>query len=197
MQKSYTSKKCFAGSCGITAKTAADFSAALTTGLFSPIFQQLDPIKLGEVQRAVQIAEKYGERLNDYDRSMSDDTLSRLIAGYPSHSFVIDRKEAKTLFNNVESPNEIEYKIASLFIEKCPPRAYSNIVFNITQLKLLRQKHTDTLKQQQVEDENVKDSSEQNSNTPSKKRKPNSRRKSDAGRTQESRQPDTGSNAGK
>lgn len=183
-------------SCGITAKTAADFSAALTTGLFSPIFQQLDPIKLGEVQRAVQIAEKYGERLNDYDKPMSDAALSRLIAGYPSHSFVIDRKEAKTLFNNVESPNEIEYKIASLFIEKFPPRAYSNVVLNITQLKLLRQKPKDTLPQQQIEDENVQNSSEQSSNTPSKKRKPNLRRKGDAGRAQESRQPDTSSNAG-
>ncbi|HDI1195395.1 TPA: SppA protein [Salmonella enterica] len=180
-------------SCGFTAKTAADFSSTLTTGLFSPIFQQLDPIKLGEVQRAVQIAEKYGERLNAYDKQMSDTALSKLIAGYPSHGFVIDRKEARTLFNNVDSPNDVEYKIASLFIEKFPPRAYSNVVFNITQLKLLRRNTTDA--PQQAEDKNVDEPSEQTSNTPSKERKSNIRRKSNADRAQESRQPDTSTNA--
>ncbi|MDY4380941.1 SDH family Clp fold serine proteinase [Pectobacterium brasiliense] len=177
-------------SCGITAKTAADFSAALTTGLFSSIFQQLDPIKLGEVQRAVQIAEKYGERLNSYDKPMSDDALSKLIAGYPSHGFVIDRKEAKTLFNNVDSPDENELKIASLFIERLPPRSYSNVVLNISQMKELRKLPSDEASEPR---EDANDEKSQNSR--STKRKSAKSRKSDAGGTQESGQSDANPNA--
>lgn len=67
---------------GVTAKMAAEFSSNLTTGLFSKIYAQLDPIKLGEVQRAVQIAESYGERLNEYDHILQDNAMNELVAGY-------------------------------------------------------------------------------------------------------------------
>lgn len=182
-------------SCGITAKTAADFSSTLTTGLFSPIFQQLDPIKLGEVQRAVQIAEKYGERLNAYDKPMTEDSLSKLIAGYPSHGFVIDRKEAKTLFNNVNSPNDFELRIATFFNEKFPPRSFSNVVFNIKQMKELRQIPSDGPNEPR-EDENAKQSDEQpEKQTPRKrKRKPIAPRRGDADRAQEGGQLDANAN---
>ena len=176
-------------SCGITAKTAADFSSTLTTGLFSPIFQQLDPIKLGEVQRAVQIAEKYGERLNAYDKPMTEESLSKLIAGYPSHGIVIDRKEAKTLFNNVDSPNEDEHKIASLFIERFPPRSYSNVVLNISQMKLLRQLASNDAPPEHIEDENDKKSGEQPKKRTSPNRKSAKPRKSDASRAKEGGRP--------
>lgn len=182
-------------SCGITAKTAADFSSTLTTGLFSPIFQQLDPIKLGEVQRAVQIAEKYGERLNAYDKPMTEDSLSKLIAGYPSHGFVIDRKEAKTLFNNVNSPNDFELRIATFFNEKFPPRSFSNVVFNINQMKELRKIPSDGPNEPR-EDENAKQSDEQpEKQTPRKrKRKPIAPRRGDADRAQEGGQLDANAN---
>ncbi|HDL7319989.1 TPA: SppA protein [Yersinia enterocolitica] len=183
-------------SCGITAKTAADFSSTLTTGLFSPIFQQLDPIKLGEVQRAVQIAEKYGERLNAYDKPMTEDSLSKLIAGYPSHGFVIDRKEAKTLFNNVDSPNDTELKISAFFNERFPPRSYSNVVFNISQMKELRQLASDELSEQKDED-NAKKHDEKPEKQTSRKRKrnPTTPRGGNAGRAQESRQLDADINS--
>lgn len=181
-------------SCGITAKTAAEFSSALTTGLFSQIYQQLDPIKLGEVQRAVQIAEKYGERLNAYDKPMSDDSLSKLIAGYPSHGFVIDRKEAKTLFNNVNSPNDHEVKIASLFIERFPPRSYSNVVLNITLMKELRQSPSDDTPDHQ-EDENAKKSTKRQKKPTPRKRQPTESRKSNSVRAQESGRTDANTNA--
>ncbi|EMF6669810.1 SppA protein [Serratia marcescens] len=179
-------------SCGITAKTAADFSSTLTTGLFSPIFQQLDPIKLGEVQRAVQIAEKYGERLNAYDKPMTEDSLSKLIAGYPSHGFVIDRKEAKSLFNNVDSPNDFELKIATFFNERFPPRSYSNVVFNINQMKELRQQFVSDAIAAQREGDNAKESDEQPEKQAPRKRKRKlpAPRRGNAGRTQEGGQPD-------
>lgn len=87
----------------ITTKTAAEIGSKLAVGLISPISAQLDPVKLGEVQRAIKIADAYGKRLCD------DNTIvSRLIAGYPSHGFVIDFEEAKKIFPSVRFVNQEE-----------------------------------------------------------------------------------------
>jgi hypothetical protein len=85
----------------ITTKTAAHISHELTTGLIAPISSQIDPIKLGEVQRAMKIAEAYGTRLCN-----KRNLIQKLIGEYPSHSFVIDKDEAKEIFGNLEEPDE-------------------------------------------------------------------------------------------
>lgn len=87
----------------ITTKTAAEIASKLAIGLVAPISAQLDPVKLGEVQRAIKIAESYGKRL-----CANRARVTKLIAGYPSHSFVIDFEEAKTIFDNVRFRNEEE-----------------------------------------------------------------------------------------
>lgn len=87
----------------ITTKTAAEIASKLAVGLIAPISAQLDPVKLGEVQRAIKIADAYGTRLCD-DRKI----VSRLIAGYPSHGFVIDFEEAQTIFPHVRFVNNEE-----------------------------------------------------------------------------------------
>jgi len=88
----------------ITTKTAAEIGSKLATGLIAPISAQLDPVKLGEVQRAMSIAQAYGNRLCE-DRSR----VSRLIGAYPSHDFVIDFEEAKSIFgDNVRFVNQHE-----------------------------------------------------------------------------------------
>jgi len=87
----------------ITTKTAGEIASSIVVGLLAPVTSQIDPMKMGEMQRAVNIAYHYGIRLND------DQTrVERLIHNYPSHSFVIDYNEAKELFGNVQEPNEIE-----------------------------------------------------------------------------------------
>jgi hypothetical protein len=40
--------------------------------------------------------------LDVYAKNLKSGALERMVADYPSHGFVIDRKEAKTLFNNVK-----------------------------------------------------------------------------------------------
>lgn len=87
----------------ITTKTAAEISSKLSVGLISPISAQLDPIKMGEVQRAIKIAEAYGRRLTD-----NHELVIKLIVGYPSHGFVIDFEEAKDIFSNVRWVDENE-----------------------------------------------------------------------------------------
>ncbi len=88
----------------ISTKMSADIAAKLTEALIAPMASQIDPIKLGEHQRAMNIALSYGERLNSHSKNLKESSLNKLIASYPAHGFVIDRKEARELFNHVESP---------------------------------------------------------------------------------------------
>lgn len=95
----------------ITTKTALDIAARLTIGLFEKVYEQLDPMRLGEYQRAMLIAHEYGTRIAQ--DNLKDDALNRLIASYPSHAFIIDREEASTLFCHVREPKEPEALLAA------------------------------------------------------------------------------------
>lgn len=90
----------------IRTSLAADIAAKLADGFVAPIASKIDPITLGEHQRAMQIAYSYGQRLNDKTRSLKNDSLVRMVSHYPSHGFVIDRKEAAELFERVEAPSQ-------------------------------------------------------------------------------------------
>lgn len=59
----------------IRTKTAADIAAKLADGFIAPIAAKIDPITLGEHQRAMRIAYDYGERLNEMVKSLQDDAL--------------------------------------------------------------------------------------------------------------------------
>ena len=89
----------------LSTKIAGEIATNLTTGIFAPVFAQIDPIRLGEMQRANYIGMRYGELLDEKSQNLKADGLAQLVAGYPSHGFVIDRKEAKKRFKNVSAPN--------------------------------------------------------------------------------------------
>lgn len=86
---------------GLSTKLSAEFAAQVSAAIAAPLFSQLDPLRFGELQRLTRVAEDYGRRLNVYGRNLKPNALAALIHSYPSHSFVIDRKEAKELFNRV------------------------------------------------------------------------------------------------
>lgn len=93
---------------GLTTKTAADIASRMVTGLLEPVFRQIDPIKIGENSRAMNITKGYGNRLNLRSQNLrSPGSLDFLVSAYPDHSFVIDRHEATLLFKCVEEPNEM------------------------------------------------------------------------------------------
>jgi hypothetical protein len=94
-------------------KMAADIAKGLTVGLMSPIYEQIDPIRLAEMDRSMRIAREYAERLGA--ENLRDGTLDKLLGDYPSHGFVIDRGEAKKLFKNVEHPDQELRHIGYLF----------------------------------------------------------------------------------
>lgn len=83
-------------------KLAAEIAAKLTIGVFEPISSQIDPLRLAETARSVRIAADYGHRLRT--SNVREDTIERLLAAYPSHGFVIDRREVRELFENVSKP---------------------------------------------------------------------------------------------
>lgn len=111
---------------GLSTKVASDISSRLTTGLFEPVFAQIDPMKLAEMQRATEIAFAYGNRLNEKSNNMRTGGLAQLVTGYPSHGFVIDRKEAKTLFQQVLRPEGFIAELGKSLHAKMEKNTYSS-----------------------------------------------------------------------
>jgi serine dehydrogenase proteinase len=91
----------------ISTTTACQIASQLVTSLFQPIAAQIDPQRMGEVERMMEVARAYGERLGT--ENLRSGALTRLIESYPSHSFIIDYKEARRLFKKVSriTPDEI------------------------------------------------------------------------------------------
>lgn len=98
----------------LSTKLAGDFAVRIATSIIEPLYSQIDPLRLGESQRATAIALQYGQRLSAKTNSISQESLLKLITGYPSHGFVIDRGEAKGLFNNVCTPTNSEELICDM-----------------------------------------------------------------------------------
>lgn len=90
----------------VTLRTASDIATRMTVGVMERIFDKLDPVTIGEDYRSNRLAQAYAERLNVHSRNLkqsrSFDALENLLSGYPSHGFVIDRKEAAQLFKLVK-----------------------------------------------------------------------------------------------
>lgn len=102
------------GGSGLSTKTASEIASKLVIGLFEPMFAQIDPIRLGEMNAALQIANEYGNRLSEKSKNLKPEALSKLINNYPTHGFVIDRAEARTLFERVLAPSEQESQLSEL-----------------------------------------------------------------------------------
>lgn len=93
----------------LSTRTATEIATSLTVGLFQPIYEQIEPNRLGEIARAMSIAEQYGERLDRVSDNLKPGALQKMVNGYPSHRFVIDREEASDLFRRVREPETDEW----------------------------------------------------------------------------------------
>lgn len=114
----------------VTFKTAADAAAPIVSGVLSPIFAQIDPLKVGEAARALQIAGKYAEILDKTSRNLNDTAIGELTTGYPDHGFVIDREEAQTLFQRVSEPEESLQSLAGALAGVLDPGPSAAIFLN-------------------------------------------------------------------
>ena len=102
------------GQSSITLRTATDLAVKLTCGLFSHVYQQIDPMHVGEAGRALEIAREYGQRLAARSQNFKGQVqscLEHLVSHYPSHSFIIDLAEAKSIFKNVRDFNNLESEL--------------------------------------------------------------------------------------
>lgn len=103
----------FSEDLAFSTKMAAETAANITNGLLSNIYQQIDPIRLAEVDRSLKVSTEYGERLGK--SNLKSNALERLLGSYPSHAFVIDREEAKGLFDHVDEPDDELRELADVF----------------------------------------------------------------------------------
>lgn len=98
----------------ITLKTATEMASKLAIGTIAPIVAQIDPMHVGEVNRAMKIGLEYGSRLSKVSKNSDDEALQKLAHSYPSHGFVIDREETKSMFENVREPTAKESELLEL-----------------------------------------------------------------------------------
>ena len=94
---------------GLLSFPAASQSASdFVMRLYAPILARIDPEEVGERSRSMRIAHEYGKRLALGSQNLKNETLSTLAEKYPSHSFVIDRREAENLFYRVRAASPAE-----------------------------------------------------------------------------------------
>ena len=93
----------------ISTKLASDIATKLAIGVYDNIYGQIDPVQLGAIERAINIASDYAKRLQSKNVKLG--AIDKLVNRYPSHSFVIDIEEARDLFQNVRVPDDVEQQL--------------------------------------------------------------------------------------
>lgn len=95
----------------ISFKTASEISGQVSASLMAEVYSQINPDAIGNDHRDLKVALEYGNRLAEKSKNPADDTVYKLVHNYPSHDFIIDDEEAKTLFENVTAPTPCLYKL--------------------------------------------------------------------------------------
>lgn len=111
----------------VSFRLASDISARTTARLMSKIYEQVNPDALGQDFRDLNVAEKYGERLNMKYHNLKSDGIKRLVYEYPSHDFVIDLEEAREVYERASLPtptlvNILKARTGDLMTPKSGPR---------------------------------------------------------------------------
>lgn len=83
---------------GMSVKEALEQTIPCVVGMMRPLYEAIDPIVMGEHSRSLAIGGQYAARLlASTGNPHTDDIVQKLVWGYPSHGFVIDREEARSL----------------------------------------------------------------------------------------------------
>ena len=126
---------------GITTKMAAELSVKMVIGLLDPVFAQIEPMKIGENARAMNVTLAYGRRLAlDSKALQTTQGLDFLVSTYPDHGFVIDRREASIIFRDAREPTQTLSALADALGNKAlhPPRIGSDGGKEFLSTELLR-----------------------------------------------------------
>jgi ClpP class serine protease len=128
-------------------KMASDVAKDMASAMIGPIASQIDPMRLAETERLLKISSAYGERLNDGVGNVKDGALPKLLSAYPSHGFVIDRREAATLFSNVSAPSISVSAIADVLDFLYVPASAQEDAY-VNMIQPIANKSTDDVKDQ-------------------------------------------------
>ena len=136
----------------ITTKTAADIASSMAVELLSPISSQIDPLRVGEMNRLMNIALAYGQRL----KPQGIEVIKNLIYNYPSHSFVIDFEEAEKLFDTVREPYEFELSLEEAIFPLVRKPPSTDVIVN---LETLTQEYEDNQAGDYTDNEGIEEES--------------------------------------
>ena len=79
------------------------------------LYQQLDPNKIGEYARALEIGEHYGvtilTRYMNWSPEKADMSVKKLVKGYPAHGYIIDTEELNLMGFPAENAKSQEEEI--------------------------------------------------------------------------------------
>ncbi len=94
----------------MSVKDALHDSISFTTGIMRPLYEQINPLEIGEHMRSLAIGEDYANRLiARTGNPRQKEIVKALVSKYPSHSFVIDAVEARAIglpVQNLEPAHE-------------------------------------------------------------------------------------------
>lgn len=92
----------------ISVTSALHAASEIIKAIYAPIMARIDPEEVGVRQRALRIAFDYGSRLAIRSQNADPKAVRLLAEKYSSHSFVIDKQEASSLFRNVRAATDAE-----------------------------------------------------------------------------------------
>jgi GNAT superfamily N-acetyltransferase len=98
---------------GLRPFEAGTKAAELIGGMYAPLLGQVDPSRLADCARGLGVGKAYAERvLQRYRPTLyaehGETLLRRLIEGYPTHGFVLDREELEDLGVSNRPPDPTE-----------------------------------------------------------------------------------------
>jgi hypothetical protein len=83
---------------GMSVKDAYHEAMPAVASTMAPMYAKVDPSKIGSYRRSLAVAEEYAKRLLQARKIPNADKIAeKLVWRYPSHDFIIDRREAQEI----------------------------------------------------------------------------------------------------
>lgn len=87
--------------CEVKITEAISLATAFSAIVANPLYAQINPYKLGEHARDLEISQAYGLRIMTrymkWKKEAADKLLQSIVWGYPSHAFILDVEELQKL----------------------------------------------------------------------------------------------------
>lgn len=132
----------------VSFKLASEIAWKMTAEMMSPIFSQLNPEVIGSDFRDLSVAVQYGERLARNSKNAKALTVHKLVTDYPSHDFIIDKDEARSLFNRIDDPSKEMYNLIAQIARIVYHQASPGVVMGCTQIELSAEEEVEINAQQ-------------------------------------------------